>query len=73
MAKRDAAAFQRNLRRLCAGRQAAVAKSAGISLVFLNRIINGHASPSLAVACDIARALSVELADLLERSHSPAA
>lgn len=74
MAQRDLTFFQRNVKRLCEGRQAAIAKKAKISLVFLNKICNGHSSPSLPVACDIARALQVELAELVSSpSHSPAA
>lgn len=45
----------------CKGRQEQVAKEAGISRVFLNKILQGHSEPSLETAAKIATALNISL------------
>ena len=44
-----------------------VAKDASISVVHLSRVLGGKADASLAVALEIASALEMDLADLLDR------
>ena len=58
--------FRTNLLRFAEGlTQAQIAKEAHISEVHLNRILRGHASPTLPVAANLARALKVPLTTLL--------
>lgn len=61
MSKPQLDAFRRELGRRCNGHQGAVAKRAGISRVFLNRILRGRAIPSLEVAIQIAQALGTSI------------
>jgi transcriptional regulator with XRE-family HTH domain len=58
--------FRENLTRFSQGRvQAELADAAKITRVHLNRILKGHASPTLPVAANLARALQVPLTTLL--------
>lgn len=45
--------------------QREIAQRAGMSAVHLNRIVRGHAVPSLSMSADIARAIGCELAILV--------
>lgn len=45
----------------CKGKQEKVAKDAGISRVFLNKILQGHSEPSLETAASIAKAVGISL------------
>ncbi len=59
--------FRKNLGSLCAeyGAVQRIATQAGISRVFLSRIIHGHATPTIEVAASIARAAGLSLSDLI--------
>lgn len=60
--------FGRNLRRVCRSRRltaASLAKLIGRSQQSVERMLEGRASPGLAVIGDIARKLKVPLADLV--------
>ena len=67
MATSDVDNFRMNLRPLCAGKQAKIAEQAGISPVYLSRILNGHNSPTIDVACDLARAVGQPIGSLLSK------
>ncbi|MGH7744294.1 MAG: helix-turn-helix domain-containing protein [Candidatus Dormibacteria bacterium] len=58
--------FRRNVAALCAalGGIQRVATEAGISRVYLSRIIHGHAQPTIGVAGRIADAVGLPLGDL---------
>lgn len=62
----DIAHFRQNLKRRCSehGSIQKLANAAGITRVYLSEIINGHKSPSLDVAIDIARALGEDINSL---------
>jgi putative transcriptional regulator len=61
--------FRRNLAIACSehGRIQNVADDAGVSRVYLSRIIHGKSVPTLEVAARIADALGIPLSDLLEK------
>lgn len=67
MARREVTCFRNNVATLCAehGRIQEVADQAKISRVYLSRIINGHATPTIEIALQISDALGYSLADLL--------
>jgi transcriptional regulator with XRE-family HTH domain len=67
MARREVTCFRNNVATLCAehGRIQEVADKAKISRVHLSRIINGHATPTIEIALQIADALGFSLTDLL--------
>ena len=62
--------FRRNLAHACHAHGAIqrIADEAGVSRVFVSRIINGHASPSLDMAARLARAAGFSLGDAVEKS-----
>lgn len=64
MASVETRQFRTNLRPLVDGRIESVAAAAGISRVYLSKILNGHCTPSLDVASDLARAVGVSLGSL---------
>jgi len=68
MSSQQVEAFRRNLGLVCNGNQGRIAASAGISRVFLNRIIRGHATPTLPVAFRIAEALGTTVDTLTEKN-----
>ncbi len=61
MPKNAVDSFRLSIIALCKGRQEKVAKKAGISRVFLNKILQGHSEPSLETAAKIAAALNISL------------
>jgi len=67
MARKEVVCFQKNLEVLCKehGRIQEVASAAGVSRVFLSRVIHGHAVPTIEIALRIADAVGVSLSDLL--------
>lgn len=70
MAHKQTEVFRENVAELCAehGRIAEIAERAGISRVYLSRIINGHATPTLDIAAQIAEAVKIPLPALLKKS-----
>lgn len=70
MAHPDTEIFRENVAELCAehGQIEETANRAGISRVYLSRIINGHATPTLDIAAKIAEALKKPLPALLKKS-----
>lgn len=71
MAHRQTEVFRHNLAALCSehGRIQEIADKANLSRVFLSRIINGHAVPTLDVAARIADAAKMPLSGLLKKSR----
>lgn len=71
MAQAETEIFRHTLAELCAehGRIQAIADEAHLSRVFISRIINGHAVPTLDVAARIAKAAKTPLADMLKKSR----
>ena len=71
MAQAETEIFRGTLASLCAehGKIQEIADSAGLSRVFLSRIINGHAVPTLDVAARIAKAAKMQLSDMLKKSR----
>lgn len=67
MARREVVLFRKNVATLCAehGRIQEVADRAKISRVYLSRIVNGHATPTIEIALQISDALGYPLSDLL--------
>jgi len=65
MALTAVAAFRERLAPICRGRQGEVAERAGISRVYLNRVLNGGAVPSLEIAERIADAAGFSLSEVL--------
>jgi transcriptional regulator with XRE-family HTH domain len=65
--RRQVRNFRKNLAILCAdhGAITLTAAAAGITRVYLSRIIHGHSVPTLGVAGDLADALAVPLGDLV--------
>lgn len=61
MASNTAERFRKNIAPLCKGKQEEIADKAGISRVFLNRILQGKSEPSLGIAENIAKAVGVSL------------
>ena len=53
--------------------QGKVAENAGISRVFLNRVLQGHSEPTLPIAEKIATATGSSLATILRKSKNRAA
>ena len=70
MAQVQTERFRKNVGVLCAehGRIQEIAEKAGLSRVYLSRVINGHAVPTIDVAARIADALGAPLGELLEKS-----
>jgi len=70
MAHANTEFFRRNLAALCAehGSVQALADKAGLTRVYLSRIIHGRSVPTIDVAARIADALEVPLSSLLEKS-----
>lgn len=70
MAQAQTERFRRNLEFLCAehGQVQAIADKAGVSRVYVSRIIHGRSVPSIDIAARIADAVGIPLADLLEKS-----
>jgi transcriptional regulator with XRE-family HTH domain len=66
MPRAEIEAFRSNVAARCAGHgeKVRLAESAGISAVFLSKIINGHSEPSYETALKIAEALKVPLWEL---------
>jgi transcriptional regulator with XRE-family HTH domain len=64
--------FVANLASVCAehGKVQEVADAAKLSRVYVSRIINGHAIPTLDVAARIAEALGFSLAEMLGKKSS---
>lgn len=71
MAQIETEIFRKTLADLCAehGRIQEIADEAKLSRVFLSRIINGHAVPTLDVAARIAKAAKMPLSDMLKKSR----
>lgn len=69
MAHRQTEVFRANLALLCAehGSIQHLADSAKLSRVYLSRIINGHAVPTLDIAARIADACGKSLAEMLQK------
>lgn len=69
MAHRQTEVFVANLAGICAehGKVQEVADAAKLSRVYVSRIINGHAIPTLDVAARIAEALGKTLAEMLQK------
>jgi transcriptional regulator with XRE-family HTH domain len=65
MSKEIVDTFRDKIRPLCDGKQEQIAKAAGISRVFLNRILRGKAVPSLDIAESIAVASGLSLSDAI--------
>lgn len=67
MARREVVLFRKNVGILCEehGRIQGVADQANISRVYLSKIINGHSTPTIEIALQIADALGYSLADLM--------
>ena len=62
--------FRKNLAHACRehGEIQNIADKAGVSRVFVSRIINGHAVPSLDVAARLADAAGFSLGDMVEKN-----
>lgn len=62
--------FRKNLYNACLphGAVQRIADSAGLSRVFVSRIIHGHADPSLDVAVKLAKAAGFSLGEMVEKS-----
>jgi transcriptional regulator with XRE-family HTH domain len=71
MAQVETEIFRQTLAGLCAehGRIQEIADAAKLSRVFLSRIINGHAVPTLDVAARIAKAAKMPLPEMLKKSR----
>lgn len=65
---KEAENFRNNVAALCAehGEIQRIAVKAGITRVYLSKIIHGKATPSIDVASSVAKALELPLADLLD-------
>lgn len=72
MAHKQTETFVANLASVCAehGKVQEVADAANLSRVYVSRIINGHAIPTLDVAARIAEALGKSLAEMLQKKSS---
>lgn len=63
--------FRVNLSAICAehGKIQEIADAAGLSRVFVSRIVHGHSVPTIDVAARIAEAAGFQLSDLLKKSR----
>lgn len=71
MARVEIENFRRNVASQCAGfgEKVKLAESAGISAVYLSRIIHGHSDPSYEIALQIADALNIQLHELSRKPN----
>jgi len=70
MSKAAVEIFVKKLSPLCDQKQKIIAKKAGISRTFLNRVLRGRAIPSLEIAENIANAAGLSLSEAITSRKS---
>lgn len=70
MSKEAVERFREKIIPICHGQQEKIAKKAGISRVYLNRVLGGKAVPSLDVAENIAQAAGLTLSQAITSNNS---